>query len=228
MIVAFVAWRVYGALHAAPPTQVAVVIDASNSMQANCAEVVAAIQGPMDSHGVRPGSTVTIIRTGDASTRLEPQLIFNEAIPIAAGTGPFGDEKKARQKRAEFLERAEAACAGIEPTKTSPVIKAVRRAVQQLKALGCPREAGCILIVYSDLQDTDELSGRRVDAQPRVIDNAGINVMLCGVTRTVEDGYGVETDDLLETWRALFTEPVRLAPFCSYQMSGLREGGTNR
>jgi hypothetical protein len=212
---AFVAWRRDVVKHSPPPAHIALVLDASDSMRRGCDEDANAIRGAMRSGGVKRGSTFTLIRTGDASTNQEPQLAFHERIPFANGNA-FGGTKKAADTVAEFLGRAQAACDAVPVTTHSPIVKAVRRGIAQLKGLGCARASGCTLIVHSDLQDNDELAhGHRINGTTdSLLDNTGIRVVLCGFTATVKDGSAANTDSLLAIWQALFAEPVKAIPFC--------------
>lgn len=214
-LTAFIWWRITEATSAPPPTQVAVIVDASNSMQFDCADDESIARRAMDLSGVGRGSTFTIIRTGDDATRMEPQLVFQEAIPGLLNTGPFRGQRHARVAREAFVGRAKDACLGVKPTKQSPIVKAVRRGLAHLSSLGCKRESGCMLIVQSDLNDNDEVAPARHGAKaPEVLDNTGIRVVLCGFSGTVNDGSPANTDTLLATWKGLFTEPVKFAPFC--------------
>ena len=212
---AFIWWRITEATSAPPPKQVAVVVDASNSMHSDCAADESIARRAMDLSGVGRGSTFTIIRTGDDTTRMEPQLVFQEAIPGPLNTGPFGGQRHARVAREAFVARAKDACLGVKPTKQSPIVKAVRRGLVHLTSLGCKRESGCMLIVQSDLNDNDEAAPTRRGAKaPAVLDNTGIHVVLCGFSGTVDDGSAANTDAMLATWKGLFVEPVKFAPFC--------------
>lgn len=213
----FVWWRHEEAKNAPPAAHIAVVVDASDSMRAGCADDLEAIRGAMGSRGIKRNSTLTLIRTGDASTKEEPQLVFAERIPLLNSNDPFGGQRKLKNEVSGFFARTEASCNTIARTKHSPIIKGVRRGLAHLKSLGCRRDAGCMLIVHSDLQDNDELNSaknRRAASRP-VLDNTGINVVLCGYTETVEDGSTMQMDSLLATWQRLFVEPVEEAPFCS-------------
>jgi hypothetical protein len=206
-----------GAKDAPTPAHIAVVLDASDSMRGSCADDIQAIREAMGSRGIKRSSTLTLIRTGDASTKEEPQLVFAERIPLLNSNDPFGGQRKLKSEASGFFARTEASCNTIARTNHSPIIKGVRRGLAHLKSLGCRRDAGCILIVHSDLQDNDELMSarnRRVVSAP-VLDNTGINVVLCGYTETVQDGSAMQMDSLLATWQGLFMEPVKEAPFCS-------------
>ncbi len=213
----FVWWRHEEVKDAPPPAHIAVVVDASDSMRTGCADDLEAIRGAMGSRGIKRNSTLTLIRTGDASTKEEPQFVFAERIPLLNSNDPFGGQRKLENETSGFFARTEASCNAIARTKHSPIIKGVRRGLAHLKSLGCLRGAGCMLIVHSDLQDNDELNSarnRRAASGP-ALDNTGINVVLCGYTETVEDGSVMQMDRLLATWQKLFVEPIKEAPFCN-------------
>ena len=212
---AFIWWRIIKAKSVPPPTHVAVVVDASTSMQSDCAAHESVARRATDLIGVGRGSTFTIIRTGDDATRMEPQLVFQEAIPGPLNSGPFGGQRRARAAREAFVARAQDACLGVKPTRQSPIVKAVRRGLVHLSGLGCKRESDCLLIVQSDLNDNDEMAPASRGAKaPAALDNTGIRVVLCGFSGTVNDGSAANTDAMLATWKALLIEPVKFAPFC--------------
>ncbi len=212
---AFVWWRYVQITSAPPPAQLAIIIDASSSMQRDCIAVQNIARRAVSMTGVKSGSTLTIIRTGDEATKLEPQLVFQDAIPGPVGAGPFSGHRRAQIAGNSFANRAKSACADIDRTNQSPIVKAVRRGLAHLSGLGCTRESGCLLVVISDLQDNDELAPTRRNAKaPAVLDNTGIRVALCGFSGTVQDGSAGNTDALLATWKGLFVEPVKFAPFC--------------
>lgn len=208
-------WRYEVMASAQPPMQVAIILDASNSMQRDCTAEEAIARRVMDVPGAGRGSTFTIIRTGEDATKLEPQLVFQETVPVPLNAGPLGGRRRAESLREAFIARAKKACLDVHPTTQSPIIRAVRRGLAHLVALGCARESRCALIVHSDLQDNDTFAALRHIATPQVpLDNTGIQVVLCGYSETVRDGSAVDTETLLATWKGLFIEPVRFAPFC--------------
>ncbi len=127
-----------------------------------------------------------------------------------APSGPLASRSRSNADMQAFWGRVEGACAAVPQTATSPIIRAVRRGLAHLKHLGCQTGSACVLVVHSDLQDTDELRGSKRSLV--LLDNAGVRVVLCGFTKTREGG--VKTDALLATWTGLFAEPVAVAPFC--------------
>jgi hypothetical protein len=213
--VAVVVWRI-GERSAMPlPAHVALVIDASDSVRRDCEKDLGVAKASMNARGVRRGSTFAIIRTGDDNTKLEPQMVFEGDIPATSAGGPFNGQRKAQAERGLFLAQAKSACESIKQTKQSPLVKAVRRALVHLHNLGCAATSGCVLVVRSDLQDTDELGAAQAkSAGDAVLDNTGIGVVLCGFSETVSDGAATQTDALLSKWKGLFIEPIRAEPFC--------------
>ena len=151
----FVAWRGNESAHLPKPAHLALVVDASESMRTDCDTDLRIITGAIKSMTVKNGSSLTIIRTGDRSSNLEPQLVFEEPIPVAA-SGPLAGHTKAKADMDTFLAHTRAGCEAIPKTVTSPIIKAVRRGLAHLKSLGCVQGSGCLLVLHSDLQDNDE------------------------------------------------------------------------
>lgn len=212
----FFLWRHTLSLNAPPPANIAWVLDASDSSQRDCASDAKMLLAVLRSPIVGLGSTLSVLRTGDTKTDNEPRIVFSGAIPIRR-TGPLGSPAKARRAQDALVEDVRRACNGVPHTRQSPILKAVRRALAQLKESGCVREANCLLIVHSDLQDTDELSPRHARlALP--IDNAGIRVVICGFSNSISDGAAVNADRLVAAWRKRFVEPVTIAPFCSKEL----------
>ena len=198
-----------------PTAHYALVQDVSDSMPNTCTADVEVIRALM-SHARSKYSTLTLMSSGGGRASLEPTLVFNDTLPVPASALPFRAAKKAQAKADNFLKRSEAACTGIAPVHRSPIVKATRRAVEHLRSIGCADGSGCILIVHSDLQDNDEMRvGDSGKEHPSVIDNTGIRVVLCGLSEGSHDRTSPDRDTLVQRWRALFTVPVTIAPFCS-------------
>ena len=115
---AFVAWRGNESAHIPKPAHLVEVIDASESMRADCDTDLRIITGAIKSMTVKNGSTLTIIRTGDRSTNMEPQLVFEEPVPVAA-SGPLAGHVKAKADMEAFLAHTRAGCEAIAKTATS-------------------------------------------------------------------------------------------------------------
>jgi hypothetical protein len=208
-----------------PPAHVAIVLDASNSTQPACAVVADVARTVTRLRGVKAGSTLSIIRTGDFSTHMEPQLIFSQPIPTGTGNAPLSKGRQAKQERAIFASSAIHACEKMQAQSTSPIVKAVRRGLSQLISLGCTRRSDCLLILHSDLRDNDELRPQGSNIPSQMLDNTGIKVLLCGYSETVRDGSSVDTDALLKRWKGMFVEPATFSPFCAAPI--LTEVGAN-
>jgi hypothetical protein len=225
----FAWWRYDVLQNALPPAHFAEIVDASDSMHRDCASDVSMVRALVP-RITRKGSTFSQLRTGDEKTKLEPQLVFTGAIPASPSTVPFGGHKKAAKAVEEFLQQVSAACAAIEQTTKSPIVKAVRRGMAHLRILGCRNGSGCLLIVHSDLQDQDELASisKGKGATPTPIDNRDIQVILCGYSEGLPDRASVNTDALLESWKRLFTAPVTFAPFCGESIIAGKPSATNQ
>ncbi len=214
-LVAFAGWRYIAIANAPSPPHSVLITDTSDSMQRDC-DVEMRMVRALVLRSTRRGATLTLLQSGDDSTRLEPRMVFSETLPPSPSMAPFGGRKKAVLAMKAFLQRASAACKGMGQTTQSPVVKAVRRGVTHLNSLRCNARSGCLLVVHSDMQDNDELArqAQTVDGTASKIDNREIEVILCGFSEGKRDKDSAPTEVLLAKWKRLFVAPMTIAPFC--------------
>lgn len=215
---------------AAPgPPHFVMLLDASDSTAKACESNVSILRG-LTVRSARRGSTVTLLRTGDTSTRNEPQVVFAEPVPPSAESMPFTGRKKAADAAAGFTKRALAACEQIPVKEQSPVARGVLRGIDHLRSLGCDKGAGCVLVARTDLQDNADLAvlrqGGNVEFAP--IDNHDIQVVMCGYAEGIPDAGSIGTDALLKAWKGLFTAPAKFAPYCGESIFAERPSANDR
>lgn len=160
-------------------------------------------------HWERP-VTLKVWGTADSSQPGTPVSLGSE-LTFALPEPPFGlpDEEKAviRSRRVKlFLPQVRDAClAQAKPQKVSPVYSAIRAAVSSLRN-ACPQTSECLLVIQSDLVETQEPALAAAVAAtrkgqptaqaglPAPIDLENrISVLLCG--------YGQGTDVISERGR---------------------------
>ena len=173
-----------------------------------------------------------MLQTGDVATDGEPQFLLHEAIPVIGGAGPFSGHNRQKKAQEALLSQVQKACESMPQTGHSPILRAVRRALEQLRSLGCREWSTCVLLVDTDLRETEASELRVARASKpslRQSDNRGTATLFCGFTAVTEHGSGVNPSDpdaLIDMWKTLFIEPVHFAPFCSEQVLMNLKGGT--
>lgn len=239
IIAGIVLWRTEARKYTPSPAHILIVRDRSSSSSCACSGVVSMAETALSAPQLGKGSTLTLTATGDDATASEPIALGTFNIPVSRNVTETRD--KARQPREELLKRIEQHCQQAGATKRSPVFIAIRRAVEQLRALGCNEQNHCILIVQSDLEELavreirDALNGAGTRGAasdmhlPAPIDNTGIEVVIYGVAETVgvrAEGGRRQTltpqrdpqraDRVQQVWQRLFAAPqnVTFRMFC--------------
>jgi heat shock protein HslJ len=233
-LVAFAVWRYDKYRQLPPPAQAVLLRDPSDSGLGGCNEFTAMAGELLSSNLLGSGSAIAVMTTGDSSTAQEPVLLDSLEIP----TSPRISEGRAKiaDKQKELLAKVKEQCERKGQTKESPIYLGMRRATEYLRAKGCNGKQDCILYVQSDLEELSEpkikellkensLSGKKQSAMetqlPLLIDNAGINVKICGIsetTGTITNSSGKQqtftskrdgrrADRITEVWTKLFTNP---------------------
>lgn len=217
------------------PTAQAVEIDDRSLSVTNEEEGVPALgRRALGLPGMRKGSTLTFLATGDGATSDEPVLVAKYEMPVS---------RRAMEGRGAETERKDAILADLAGrlkelgrTTRSPIFLAVKRGVEQLRSSGCTPETTCYLLVKSDGQELSEPTIKKAlrDSQsknslPSPIPNEGIRVVFCGLSETtgnttegsrrgfhaqVSDRKGI--DRVRDVWSSLFTQPelVTFEPYC--------------
>ncbi|MFN9299313.1 MAG: type IV secretory system conjugative DNA transfer family protein [Acidobacteriota bacterium] len=194
------------------------VIDVSDSFPRDCEVEAELAQAAMERpQGLRV-ATFSLMRTGDVQTSFEPQLILSKDVPAAPTQTPLSGAKKASLVRQQYLASVRAACAALPLTKQSPLVRAVRRALEHLRSRQCGPQSDCVMVVHSDLQDNQELtvSARQIAH----LDNTGIRVVLCGYAGGIQDRSSLSIDAAMSAWKSLFAAPVTFSPFCGAWVLG--------
>lgn len=193
----------------------------------------------------RQQSTIAVLFTGSRESALEP--VPAELPPAPIGPTKVLEGRGARIKaQSDYLTRASHSCKVAGSEDTSPLYLGLRRAIEQVRAVGGPGDRRRVLAAV-DLQETayeelrNVLAGRlpltRVDSIPK-LRNEGVHVFICGYASTrgaTSSASGAETsftadrsirrvERLTKIWQALFAEPsrVRFSPFC---ISGSEQSG---
>lgn len=227
-------WR-YQVASQARSAHAAVVRDPSESVLGGCDCIAALVKRALAAPGIGDGSTIAVMATGDESTASEPRLLTSLDVP-SNRRALEGRNAVARQ-REELLSNIKNQCEQLPRTKTSPIFRAIGRAVEHLRSLGCGPDLECSVYVQTDLEETSDSQIRKALDQPirdkRVlpapINNDGINVVICGVAETTgrtigEDGKARQmtkprdperVDRIGSVWSALFTNPeqVKFEPY---------------
>jgi hypothetical protein len=232
---AFVGWRVH-AMRTLRVDHYAVVWDRSLSYGGGCPSLVGPAEAALLNPNVSDRSTISIFVSGASSTAREPRRLASSPIPTSR---KVMEGQRARfERQTALLRELQGRCKSIRPTSISPIFLAVKQAIADLRAEGCKEGSQCELWVSSDLQENGVRAIKeRLDGAPHTreplpapLENAGINVTLCGFAETaghLVDPSGREIrgvvardprrDDRLQAvWRALFSKPdlVGFEPYC--------------
>lgn len=231
-------YLVFSQPNTAPAAHVAVALDVSDSMENADAEqrVRGLVVRALKVDGLRSGSRLLVIATGNPATALEPVGIADLEIPVTKrvmdGTGAI--EIKRRELVADVLERYKKTATEM---RTSPLFLALKRGLAQLRAAGCDDKRSCTLFFGTDGEETEEpwiknsLRRGKVlsHGAPAPLDNSGIKVVICGLSETKGQMVGAgkrrlftgkrsdaSTELLSAVWSKVFTEPdtVVFEPFC--------------
>lgn len=233
-----VSWWLSQPHQATPPIVAAIVYDRSDSMAADtdCEAVAGLAARVVSLPGLGRGSKLSVYGTGDPSTALEPIESGTHGIPVSHKVME-GKEAGVAAKQA-MLDTVVAGCKkSLTVTKSSPIFLAVKRAMEQLQAMGCGTRSVCHLFVRTDGEETEEAWLResirrgkmRRRGEPTALNNGQIRVTICGFSETrgeVRDNKrrhrltsrrgGVNAEFLRAVWAKVFTDPEQVVfePFC--------------
>jgi len=231
----FIGWRIHALRNNETP-HFGIVEDASASHGVGCESLVGLAEQALQSDGVAPGSTLSVLVLGDQSTANEPWRIG--AYPIPTIRKVLEGRSEISRRRGEILAELQNKCQLLRRTTISPIFLGMKQAVADLRAHGCNMAAHCRLFVDSDLEENVEPTLKRAFNNPSggtsilsaPMNNDGIDITFCGLAVTVGrivDPSGreirkglprssVREDRLREIWLSLFTKPelVRFEPYC--------------
>jgi hypothetical protein len=213
-----------------------IVVDPSESSGAGCRSVRSIAHHILEEGRAERDSDVTLLATGDQSTANEPRRLGLVQIPTSQRVieGRVGFAIKLE----EFEANLEKLCLEAAPTKTSPIFLGAKRGADQLRGLGCVNSSGCEMYVATDGEENAErqiqaaLNIEKVDdlSLPEPIDNAAVEVTICGLSETVGTTTGngqlrglsrahdnKRVNRIQVVWSRLFTHPeqLRFIPFCT-------------
>lgn len=229
----------YGAYRSTQPSaketasHAAIVRDRSDSTTSGCPAI-----GGLAGECLRSGqtgrfSTIIALATGDRRSNDEP-VEFARLSQVRWSSVRDG-RSSADRRDAALIAELVSRCERSGTTDRSPIYLAIRRALEELRALGCREENRCILHVQSDLSENAEpglrkaLLGDKDAFLPAPIENRGIRVHVCGTAETSgpTDGKGKvvserrtrgarRADITPDVWRKVFTAPelVTFEPHC--------------
>jgi len=221
---------------AAPAASGVVIRDRSDSVTSGCGCTTTLAKQALRDRNLTKGSMLTVIATGDRATADEPTLIAGYDVP--ATRQAIEGRNAMLRKRQELLTDLQSKCEQLSVTDRSPIVLAVKRAIERLRASGCRNESGCFVYVQSDGQETAEPAIRQLlasrsmdDRSPSLllIDNDGIDVVFYGLSdtrgeelstgrrRLITRTRGADrADHLRAVWLSLVKHPERVSfePFC--------------
>jgi hypothetical protein len=228
-------WR-YSVSGKLRPTHSVIVRDRSDSVLSGCDCTAALSRRAFSDPRSGAGSTVTVTVTGDATTAGEPKMIAIVNVPITRQVLE-GREASAQHKE-KLLDDIKTACESIPQTKVSPILIAVKRAIEHLRSRGCGPESECTVYVQTDLEETGDPQlgaalnstsrNKQVLASPMI--NEGVGIVITGTAETAGISTGTDgrvhqlnkprnlqrIEHLQSVWKGLFSNPDRVTfePHC--------------
>lgn len=138
--------------------------------------------------------------------------------------GRVAANARTEDDRRSILQAVRSSCSAIGPTKQSPILLAVERAVELAAQDRVGHEVE--IHVVTDLAETvdgsltRDLRAKRFSGKPGAIDNRQIAVSFCGTAaaRDPDAPHNVgDASQRYDVWRARFKEPttVTFQPFCA-------------
>jgi hypothetical protein len=232
-LVGLVTWRTARPHGPEVSPHFAIVSDRSLSTLLPCPSVGGLVKRVLSLPEVNRQSVLLVLATGDSSTLGEPVEItrlvgFKSARAMET---PAGVERRESGLVGDIVK----GCSGLPRTSITPDFLATRRAIEQLRALGCRSGTGCRLLFQTDGDENVEvgirraLVGSRAPVElPAPIDNVGIAVTICGLAETTgqsdvgqasrarRNHSGRSADRVVEVLRHFFTAPnlVTFEPVC--------------
>lgn len=202
-------------------THAAVVIDRSMSVRSDSACTETLIRKALGRANGATAAKLSVITTGDNATADEPLLLAEYTVPtnrmVIEGRGA------AARKTDEIIRDLQSKLVGIKRTTSTPIFIAIKGAIEHLRQDGCDTKSRCVLLVQSDLQETEEsglkaaLAGFQTKRLPEPINNQGIAVAMFGISETngpesrgqtsrAVDRDAQTEDRIRSVWTRLFTD----------------------
>jgi hypothetical protein len=207
---------------------VAVVDDTSKSSTAGCSGVAGLVQQALPDAERRAESTIELMATGDMDTDNEPVLVPLPRVPHPSKKA-LEQRGHAGTIRGQYLESVLRICGELGRKHRSPILRAVRRALEHLREYRDREpDSELQLLVDSDLQENVDVlpvAKRSTSSRADQLDNRDITVQLCGYSETTRTASGrgkvsparpAGADSLRVKWTSAFTDPthLKLDPFC--------------
>ena len=205
----------------APTSHIVILLDFSPSMVKSCGSVDAIVRSALQEKTLklRRDSKLAIIAIGGLSRSLDPQLVFEQKIPVVA-SGMLS--QGAENAREDWYGQIRALCEALPQPEASAIFRGVQIALDWTQAHGCVISTQCRLVLNSDLEEgvnpavVKWLDGKtgKSDTVPR-LNNSSAAVTLCNYVKATNVGaFRADGAVLVERWRGLFMEPVRASPYC--------------
>lgn len=232
--VGFVGWRVYVLKNRETP-HFGLVEDPSLSHPEGCESLLGLADKALNTDGISPGSTLTVLVIGDETTANEPWQLGTYSIPTTRKV--LEGRTATSRRRQDILHDILTKCRAVRRTTVSPIFLGVKQAVADLRAQGCTETSHCQLLVDSDLEENVETFVKKslngTSSKKTIlplIENKGIDITFCGLAVTTgrlvdssSKGFRktplrtpAREDRLREIWKSLFTQQaaMRFEPYC--------------
>src|SRR5215212_502324 len=151
VVLAVGAWR-YEVAGTSRPAHAVIIRDRSDSVLSGCDCTVALVRRALAGPHIQAGSTIAVTITGDQSTANEPSLLSSVEVPITRQV--LEGRNAADRQREKLVEDIKMRCEKIAQTKVSPILAAIREAVEHLRSKGCGPDSHCFVYAQSDLEET--------------------------------------------------------------------------
>lgn len=223
-----------------PVTHIVIVSDRSGSAfsggDSRCDIIVGLASEVMSRSGVDSRSTLTVLATGDAKSGDNP-LVVMAPTPIPILHHSLEAPEMVQEARERMLVAVRAACESRgELSKTSPIALSVVLGIQQLRSQGCVPDGRCLLLVQSDLSETqDEAMTSAINHEGSVtphtagfgsqVDSRGIEIRLCGLgegNKYSAQNSVEHSQRTIAAWSSLLRSAASLTfqPICPRSASG--------
>jgi len=210
------------------PVHAVVVIDQSGSVRSIGGAIAGVTEQCTRLPCIQKKSTITFMLTGTPQTADEPLLVG--AYPILKSRNVMEGPSRTNDNEELFQKVGVISNSIANTAPTSPLHLALLRGVQQLRVAGCGRgqdAAHCRLIGITDGEESEEpvirkalhSNGEFKPPADLIIDNAGIEVQLCGLSQTTGNTpprNAIGAARVEAVWKAIFSDPasVSFEPFC--------------